>query len=168
MKNILIGIIAITLLVGCTGNVNKTAEPMKKYPAFDIQNMDTTIKPGDDFFDYADGKWMKNNPIPADKNSKDAFDELFERNRENIREIITDAATAKEVVPGSNKQKIGTFYKSGMDTTKIAEQGIKPLKSFFDKIDAIKTINDVQMTAAFFQSYSISPLFGLSSNQDSK
>jgi len=55
MKNILIGIIAITLLQGCTGNVNKTAEPMKKYPAFDIQNMDTTIKPGDDFFDY---KWQ--------------------------------------------------------------------------------------------------------------
>jgi putative endopeptidase len=166
MKNYLIGILAIALLQGCT-YVKKPSETMKKYPAFDIQNMDTKIKPGDDFYSYTNGTWLKNNPIPADKKSKDAFDELFERNREDIKEIIIDAATAKEVVPG-NKQKIGTFYKSGMDTTKIAEQGIKPLKSFFDKIDAIKTINDVQMTAAFFQSYSISPLFSLSSNQDSK
>ncbi|HZY24625.1 MAG TPA: M13 family metallopeptidase, partial [Bacteroidales bacterium] len=168
MKNILIGIIAITLLQGCTGNVSKTAEPMKKYPAFDIQNMDTTIKPGDDFFTYTNGKWLKNNPIPADKNAKDAFDELIERNRDNIKEIIIDAASSGDSVPGSNKQKIGTFYKSGMDTVKIEEQGIKPLKVFFDKIESIKTIDDVQMTAAFFQSYSISPFFYLFSNQDSK
>ncbi len=168
MKNILFGIIAIALLQGCIGNANKTTEPVKKYPAFDIQNMDTTVKPGDDFFTYANGTWLKNNPIPADKNSKNAFDELVERNRENIKEIIIDAAASGDSVPGSNKQKIGTFYKSGMDTVKIAEQGIKPLKIFFDKIEAIKTIDDVQMTAAFFQSYSMSPFFYLFSNQDSK
>ena len=168
MKNILIGILTIALLPGCTGNAKKTTDTVKKYPAFDVQNMDTTIKPGDDFFTYTNGRWLKNNPIPADKNAKDAFDELFERNRENIREIIIDAADAKEVVPGSNKQKIGTFYKSGMDTVKIAEQGIKPLKLFFDKIESIKTIDDVQMTGAFLQSYSISPFFYLFSNQDSK
>ncbi len=168
MKKYLIGILAIALLQGCNSNVKKTTETIKKYPAFDVQNMDTTIKPGDDFFDYADGKWIKNNPIPADKNSKDAFDELFERNRENIKEIIIDAAASGDSVPGSNKQKIGTFYKSGMDTVKIEEQGIKPLKVFFDKIESIKTIDDVQMTGAFFQSYAISPFFYLFSNQDSK
>jgi len=168
MKKYLIGMLSIALLQGCTGNVKKTADTVKKYPAFDVQNMDKTIKPGDDFFDYTNGTWLKNNPIPADKNSKDAFDELFERNRENIREIITDAASSKETVPGSNKEKIGTFYKSGMDTLKIAEQGIKPLKVFFDKIESIKTMEDVQLTAAFFQSYSMNPFFYLFSNQDSK
>jgi putative endopeptidase len=168
MKKYLIGILGIALLQGCTSNVKKTTETTLKYPAFEVQNMDTTIKPGDDFFTYTNGKWLKNNPIPADKNAKDAFDELFERNRENIREIIIDASTAKDVVPGSNKQKIGTFYRSGMDTVKIAEQGIKPLKAFFDKIESIKTIDDVQLTGAFFQSYSISPFFYLFSNQDSK
>jgi putative endopeptidase len=168
MKKYLIGILMIALLQGCTSNVKKTTETTKKYPAFDVQNMDTTIKPGNDFFAYTNGKWLKNNPIPSDKNSKDAFDELFERNRENIREIIIDASTEKEVVPGSNKQKIGTFFKSGMDTAKIGEQGIKPLKVFFDKIESIKTIDDVQLTGAFFQSYSINPFFYLFSNQDSK
>jgi putative endopeptidase len=168
MKKYLIGMLSIALLQGCTGNVKKTADTVKKYPAFDVQNMDKTIKPGDDFFDYTNGTWLKNNPIPADKNSKDAFDELFERNRENIRGIITDAASSKETVSGSNKEKIGTFYKSGMDTVTIAEQGIKPLKVFFDKIESIKTMEDVQMTAAFFQSYSMNPFFYLFSNQDSK
>lgn len=168
MKKYLIGMLSVALLQGCTGNVKKTADTVKKYPAFDVQNMDTSVKPGDDFFTFTNGKWLKNNPIPADKNSKDAFDELFERNRENIREIITDAASAKETIAGSNKEKIGTFYKSGMDTVKIAEQGIKPLKVFFDKIESIKTMDDVELTAAFFQSYSINPFFYLFSNQDSK
>jgi putative endopeptidase len=126
------------------------------------------VKPGVDFYTYANGTWLKNNPIPADKNSKDAFDELFERGRENIREIIIDAASANEAVAGNNKQKIGIFYKSGMDTVKIGEQGIKPLKAFFDKIEAIKTIDDVQLTVAFFQRYAMSPFFYLFSNQDSK
>jgi putative endopeptidase len=153
---------------GCTSNVKNKVETVKKYPAFDVQNMNTKIKPGDDFYSYTNGTWLKNNPIPADKNSKDAFDELFERNRENIREIITEAASAKDVVAGSNKQKIGQFYKSGMDTVMIGEQGIKPLKVFFDKIESIKTIGDVQLTGAFLQKYSISTFFYLFSNQDSK
>ena len=84
---------------GCTGKVKKTAEIVKKYPAFDIQNMDTTIKPGDDFFTYANGNWLKNNPIPADKNSRSSFDELVEKNRHDIREIIEEAAAAKDVQP---------------------------------------------------------------------
>lgn len=168
MKKYLFGILSIVLVQGCTSTGKKTDDAVKKYPAFDIQNMETTIKPGDDFYTYANGTWLKNNPIPADKNSKDAFDELFERSRENIREIIIDAASANESVPGSNKQKIGVFYKSGMDTVKIGEQGIKPLKVFFDKIESIKTIDDVQLTGAFFQSYAISPFFYLFSNQDSK
>jgi putative endopeptidase len=168
MKNMIFGILTLALIQGCTGNVKKSAAEVKIYPPFDVKNMDTSVKPGDDFYSYAVGTWVKNNPIPADKNSKNVFDELFERNRTNIKEIIVDAAGSKDAVPGSNKQKIGTFYNTGMDTVKINEQGMKPLKIFFDKIEAIKTIDDVQMTSAFMQSYSISPLFFLFSNQDSK
>jgi len=168
MKKLIIGILALALLQSCTENVKKTSTTVKKYPAFEVQNMDTTIKPGDDFFAYTNGTWLKNTPIPADKNSKNVFDELFERNRENIKEIIIDAASSKDAVKGSNKQKIGTFYNSGMDTLTIEEQGIKPLKMFFDKIESIKTIGNVQMTGAFFQSYSMSPFFYFFSNQDSK
>ncbi len=168
MKNILIGILIIVLLQGCTGNAKKTTDTVKKYPAFDVQNMDTTIKPGDDFFTYTNGTWMKNNPIPADKNSRSSFDELIEKNRHDIREIIMEAASAKDVQPGSIAEKIGTFYNSGMDSVSIENQGISPLKMFFDKIDSIRSISDVQSVGAFFQTYQISPFFYLFSRQDSR
>ena len=168
MKKIIIGMLTFALLHGCTSNVKKTADPVKKYPAFDVQNMDTTVKPGDDFYTYTNGAWLKNNPIPADKNSRSSFDELIEKNRHDIREIIEEAAGAKDVQVGSDTAKIGTFYNTGMDTVSIEQQGVSLLKIFFDKIDSIQSIADVQSVGAFFQTYQINPFFFLFSNQDSK
>jgi putative endopeptidase len=168
MKSIYIGILSLALLPGCTSNVKNTTESVKKYPPFDIQNMDKTVKPGDDFYTYANGTWLKNNPIPADKNSRSTFDELFEKSRHDIKEIIETAAATKDVKAGSNTEKIGTFYNSGMDTVSIEQNGIAPLKPFFDKIESIKNIADVQNVAAYFQSYQINPFFYLFSNQDAK
>jgi putative endopeptidase len=168
MNKIFMGILAFALLEGCSTNVKNTGDTSKKYPAFDVQNMDTTIKPGDDFFDYVNGTWIKNHPVPPDKNSISAFDELMEKNRHDIREIIEEAASDKSALPGSNTQKIGTFYNSGMDTVSIEQEGIKPVKKFFDKIDSIRNTNDLQSVVAYFQTYQISPFFYLFSNQDSK
>jgi len=168
MKKIMIGILTLALMQGCTSNVKNKVETVKKYPPFDVQNMDTKIKPGDDFYSYTNGAWLKNNPIPADKNSRSTFDELIEKNRHDIREIIEEAAATKDVQQGSNTEKIGKFYNSGMDTVSIEKKGIAPLKIFFDKIEAIKNISDVQSVGAYFQSYAISPFFSLFSNQDSK
>ena len=168
MKKIIFGIFYLAFLQACTSNVKNATETMKKYPSFDVQNMDTTIKPGDDFYTYTNGKWLKNNPIPADKNSRSSFDELVEKNRHDIREIIEEAAATRDVQAGSNTEKIGTFYNSGMDTVAIEKQGITPLKMFFEKIETIKNIADVQSVGAFFQTYQISPFFFMFSNQDSK
>ena len=131
MKKFIVGILAFTLLQACATKVKNTTDSMKKYPPFDIQNMDTTVKPGDDFFTYANGNWLKNNPIPADKNSRSAFDELFEKNRHDIREIIEEAAATKDVQAGSNTEKIGTFYNSGMDSLSIEQTGHKPAENVF-------------------------------------
>jgi len=168
MKRFIVPIITLALLAGCSGNPQKNADAVKKYPPFDIQNMDPSVKPGDDFFVYANGNWMKNNPIPADKNARGAFDELFEKNRHDIREIIEEAAATKGVQAGSNTEKIGTFFNSGMDSLSIDQKGIVPLKPFFDKIEAIRNIADIQSVVAFLQTYQISPFFYLFSNQDSK
>jgi putative endopeptidase len=168
MKKIIIVILTLALLHGCTSKVNNTKDTVKKYPAFDIQNMDTTLKPGDDFFTYTNGSWLKSNPIPADKNVRSSLEELFERNRHDIREIIVEAAAAKDVQVGSSTEKIGTFYNSGMDTISIERLGLSPLKMFFDKIESIRNIADVESVGAFFQTYQISPFFSLFSNQDSK
>jgi putative endopeptidase len=168
MKNFIFGILTLALVQGCTTNVKKNSEEVKKYPPFDIQNMDTTVKPGDDFYTYTNGTWLKNNPIPADKNSRSSFDELVEKNRHDIKAIIEEAASAKNVQAGSSTEKIGSFYNSGMDTVAIEKQGITPLKMYFEKIESVKTIADVQAVGAFFQTYQISPFFYLFSNQDSK
>jgi putative endopeptidase len=130
--------------------------------------MDKTLKPGDDFYIYANGTWLKNNPIPADKNSRSTFDELFEKSRSDIKEIIVEAAATKDVQAGCNTDKIGKFYNSGMDTVSIEQNGLTPLKMFLDKIESIKNITDVQAAGAFLQSYQINPFFILFSNQDAK
>ena len=168
MKKIFLGILTLLMAIGCKPNVKNTTEAVKIYPPFDVQNMNKSVKPGDDVYTYANGTWLKNNPIPADKNSRSTFDELFEKSRHDIREIIETAAASKDVKPGSNAEKIGNFYNSGLDTVSIEEKGITPLKMFFDKIDGIKTIADVQSAGAFLQSYQITPFFYLFSNQDAK
>ncbi len=168
MKKITIGILTLALLAGCTGKTQKNMDTEKKYPPFDIQNMDLSVKPGNDFFVYANGNWLKNNPIPADKNSRSSFDELVEKNRHDIREIIEEAAAAKDAQPGSITDKIGKFYNSGMDTIALEQQGLSPLKVFFGKIDSIRSIADVQTVAAWFQTYGMNPFFAIFSNQDAK
>lgn len=130
--------------------------------------MDTTVNPGDDFFEYVNGTWIKNNPIPADKNSWSAFQELYERNRENIRSIIETAASKQDAPAGSVDKQIGTFFNTGMDTVAIEKQGVGPLKDLFLKIDSITSIADVQSMAAYLQKYNIGALFQVFSNADQK
>jgi putative endopeptidase len=168
MKKIIIGILTFALLQGCSSKVKNIAGSAIKYPAFDIKNMDNTIKPGNDFFTYVNGTWLKNNPIPADKNSRSTFDELFERNRHDIKEIIEEAASAKDPQPGSITEKIGLFYNSGIDSIALEKQGMSPLKTLFDKIESAQSIADIQSAGAFFQTSGISPFFSIFSNQDSK
>ena len=168
MKNIMIGVLALTLLSGCSKTGKNSSESGKIYPPFDIKNMDTSIKPGDDFFLYANGTWVKNNPIPADKNSISSFDELLEKNRHDIREIIEETAATKEIKTGSVAEKIGKFYNSGMDTVSIEQMGTEPIKKFFEKIESIRNPDDVQSVAAYFQTYQINTFFVTFSNQDAK
>jgi putative endopeptidase len=168
MNKLLMGIIALSLLAGCSSNGKKTMDSEKPYPAFDVQNMDTTINIGDDFYDYVNGNWIKNHPIPADKNSISVFDELADRNRDEIKEIVEEAAADKNAQSGSATQKIGTFYNTGMDTVAIDNEGTKPVDKYFAMIEAIKDVNDLLSVSALFQTYQAGPFFYLFSNQDSK
>jgi len=168
MRKILVWMIVASILAGCSGSSSKTAVTEQGYPAFDIRNMDRSVKPGDDFFTYANGTWLKNNPIPPDKNSVSSFEELFEKNRRDIRNIIEEAANTTNALPGSVTDKIGRFYNSGMDTASIEMQGIAPVRQFFDKIDSICTTADLQAVAAEFQTFGLSPFFELFAYQDYK
>lgn len=162
------------MLISCnnvqTESQNTDSEMTEKPECkpLDIVNMDKSFTPGNDFYRFANGGWMKNTTIPEDKARYGAFDELLEQNKKNLKAIIDEAVAAKKAPKGSVKQKIGDLYASGMDTTAIDKVGIEPLKPFFDKIDGIKSVDDLIQVAGYFHSFGIGPFFGLYSDQDSK
>ena len=139
------------LLIAC-------AKQEQQHPALDPQNLDLTIKAGDDFFLYANGNWIKNNPIPDEYSRYGAFEALIEKNYSDLQTIMMRAAKMENPKKGSLEQKIGDFYASGMDTVKIEKAGLSHLQPFFDEIDAIQNTTDVQVKIAKLHTKAISPL----------
>jgi len=134
----------------------------------DPSNMDTTCKPCEDFFHYADGGWLKNNPVPADHPSWGTFNVLQERNRAILHEILEDAARKRDAAPGSNEQKIGDFYASCMDEQKIEAEGTKTLEPEFERIAKIQSVADLESEIARLQGEGVNTLFRFGSAQDRK
>ncbi len=110
----------------------------------DKKNFDTSVRPQDDFYRYVDGAWLKRITIPADKSNYGAFTKLYDESRKALREIIEEAAKG-ENQPGSDKQKVGDFYNSYMDSSRLETLGIKPIESILQKISVVQ--NHAQLTA---------------------
>ena len=136
-------VIATTLaLVSCQGDVKKENAQVLS-AGFDVNNMDQTIKPTEDFYQFVNGNWIKNNPIPASESRWSSFNELNEKNTVKLRAILEEAAADKAAAAGSNKQKIGDFYSLAMDSVKLNKDGASPLQEEFASIERIKTKDDV-------------------------
>jgi putative endopeptidase len=136
--------------------------------AVDLKNFDTTASPQKDFFQYVNGGWIKNNPIPATESRWGAFNELRDKNREILKKVLEEASKDKSASKGSTRQLIGDFYYSGMDSARIELDGIKPLKDELAKIDAINNTNDIVALTAELTTYGITPFFGVYVDQDAK
>lgn len=163
--------IAIIVWFGCNQskkNDEAMSESMNgKTAALSRTDMDTTVKPGNDFYMFAHGTWIKNLQMPEEYSRYGAFEILQENNEKKLRTLVEEVA-AEEAEPGSNEQKVGDFFKTGMDSAKIEEDGIKPLQKHFDKIEAIENTTDLQNVAAGFQQMGVSPFFYIFSSQDKK
>jgi putative endopeptidase len=158
--------IACTLLYSCTtGDKTETKEPAKA--DFLASNLDTTVKAGDDFFDYANGGWIKKNPIPGDLSSYGIGQLVNEENLKRLRELSEAAAKANDKA-GTNSQKIGDFWSTAMDSANIEERGLKPLQASLDKISAIKDISSLLSTTAELKKLGSSTLFSDGPTQDAK
>src|SRR6202140_5093313 len=107
---------------------------------FATTNLDKSCKPCDDFFQFAMGGWMKNNPIPADHPSWSTSAELAEKNLAALRQIAETSASAT-AARGSNELKVGDFYASCMDTAAIESAGAKPIAEALAAIDAMNDRN---------------------------
>ena len=139
-----------------------------KVSALDPANMDLSVKPCDDFYSYANGTWLKRNPIPPEFSRWGSFQMLAEKNTLVLRGILDEAARNTGAVKGSNGQKIGDFYFTGMDTTTIEALGAKPIEGDLNRIAAIKNIAGIQEELARLHLNGVGGVFGLFANQDQK
>jgi len=133
----------------------------------DTQNFDTSVKPSEDFYQYVNGGWISKNPIPPDQSRWGSFNEVQERNFVILHDILENAAKNSGET-GSNIQKVGDFYFSGMDSAHIEEAGAKPLEAEFKRIDAIKDKTDLQAEIAHLHTIEIGVPFAFFIEQDAK
>ena len=119
--------------------------PHARYGAFglDLTSHDTAVKPGDDFWEYANGAWAAKTPIPADKTSVGYGNILSDEAEANVRKILDDMA-ANPAQYGATGKQVGDFYASWMDTAGIEAKGTAPLKPYLARIDAVKNLDDLQ------------------------
>ncbi len=136
-------------------------------PPIDPANLDRNVKPGDNFYQFADGGWMQKNPIPAEYSRWGAFEELGERNNAVLHKILEESA-AGGAPAGSARQKVGDFYASGMDEAKVDADGIKPVEAEFTRIAALKDRADLPAEIAHLHSLGISALFRVNVDADEK
>ncbi|WP_199688361.1 M13 family metallopeptidase [Pontibacter oryzae] len=136
--------------------------------SLDLANMDTTVSPCEDFYQYANGGWVKNNPIPASESRWGSFNELAEKNNAILRELLTEASSNTTAAKGSAAQLIGDFYAAGMDSVAANEAGISPIKPELDKISAIKTTDELVKTVADLKTKGVGGYFSMYVSQDDK
>ncbi|MBL7994460.1 M13 family metallopeptidase [bacterium] len=130
-------------------------------------NRDTTVAPGTNFFYYANGGWIKRNPIPSSERANGIWLTIEDGVKDAVKEICESSANASATI-GSNKQKIGDFFASGMDTLTIEKMDIKPLEAEFNKIDVIKDIPGLLSSIAHLQTLQVGAMFSIYVGRDDK
>ncbi len=142
----------------CSAQTSSSSSAVpQEIPAFDVTAIDKNVDPCVDFYQYACGTWMKNNPIPPDKARWGRFDELYERNLYILRDILTEAQA-----PGKHtatETMVGTYYSSCMDASAIEKKGNAPLTPELESINGIKTKADLIRQVAYMHRNSTPALF---------
>lgn len=132
---------AAALLAACSPESAPAAPVAAAKPAIgefgiDLTNADTAVKPGDDFFKYANGHWLATFQMPADKPRFGAFDELGDKSEADVKSII-DGFASSPPAAGTNVAKAADFYASWMDEATLETRGVEPLKPYLDEINGI-------------------------------
>lgn len=133
-----------------------------------VAHIDSTVRPGDDFFLYANGRWFKENPIPANEPSNGLWQIIQDTINAQIRTICETSAALKQSPEGSNKQKIGDFFFSGLDSVTLNAHGISDLKNDLAMIDNINDLKGIAKAASYIHTVAGAPLFRFGVGQDDR
>ncbi len=132
MRKLYLVVLCMLFVFGCT----------KEKHGLDMANMDRTADPAQDFYQYVNGGWLAKTEIPESESRWGVFSEIRDLNKRQIRSLLQKVAGSKNEA-GTNAQKVGDFYRTGMDSVKIEEAGLTPVQPYFDDIAAIRTFEGV-------------------------
>jgi len=160
-------IIAVFLLLSLGFGLPGTAS-MTGQPGFQLKNIDQSVSPSNNFFGYANGNWLKANPIPDSESRWGTFNILRNNNTRQIRYILEAAGENTLATGDSDVRKIGDFYATGMDSDKADRLGLTPLRPELEMINAISNIYDLQNTLQYLQLRGVDAMFSVGQMQDYK
>lgn len=160
LRSALSGLIITTIVVSsCKKNYSGKG--------LNVSNIDTTVSPAENFYLFANGEWLKNNPVPASESRWGSFNELQDFNYNALKTVMEEAAAAN-AEKGSNTQKVGDFYYSGMDSAGIEKAGINPLLKEFERIASVSSKEELPALIALYQTYGARPFYSFFADQDLK
>ncbi|WP_418508961.1 M13 family metallopeptidase [Corallibacter sp.] len=168
--------IAFMGLTACKEDAKKETAIVEEeaIPGINLEYMDTSVKPSEDFFKHVNGNWLKTNTIPDDRSRWGSFDELRQKTDEDALGILKAAMSDNkdlekiDVLPGSDQEKAVFLYQTIMDTVSRNKQGIEPLKPVLEKIDNIKNIQDLQAYLIEMEPKGGAGFFGFGVGADAK
>ncbi|MET3875725.1 M13 family metallopeptidase [Chitinophaga sp. OAE865] len=163
---------AMVTFAACNSNSSsqqaETADTTK-VPAFNLADIDSSYKACDDFDNYVNGSWKKNNPIPSTESRWGAFNVLDKENKEvRLKGIIAEITSKTDLKKGTEEQQIADYYTSFLDTATIEQRGITPLQPYLDKIAGIKTLADWASVTGELQKIGVSTFTGFGADADAK
>ncbi|MGA7306101.1 MAG: M13-type metalloendopeptidase, partial [Rhodothermales bacterium] len=166
MRNVILIVLAAILFSAC-----KTRDDAAKEPnglGLNVALMDTSVRPQDDFFRYANGAWLKSAKIPEDRAYTASFVELRDSAQAQLRDVIESAAAVEDRPIGSDAQKVGDLYASYLDSTRVEELGLAPVEPELKQIESIATTDDLVRFFGEAEIVSILDPIGVTIDQDFK
>ena len=159
MKKLMLTISTIALMAGC--NVKQAEE----VPAINRSNFDESVSLKDDFYQYATGGWQAANPLKPEFARYGTFDQLRETNEVRVNELFAEIAKSK-AKPGTVDQKIADLYNMGLDSTRLNNEGVAPLKADIDMLMSVNNRQDLAYALAVIHTCSSNPLFSTGVSAD--
>jgi putative endopeptidase len=152
-------------------SIKKVTQSASALPAgtnyIEIKNMNTKVKPGNNFYEYANGSWLANNPVPGSETRWGSFNILNDFTQKAVKSIV-EAAASTSGAKGSSEQLVGDFYASGMNEVAINKKGLNAIAPLLSKIDNIKSNSDLIEYLAYSQKAGLGGIFGIYVGPDDK